>query len=234
MRRTEAAPLAASAVFSLMAGLSTAIARWHDRPLAAWVGLIGAVGAVAVVVWRLVAAVRRDRSAGPQAELDAVLHTLHACLRFGCSKTFETVDVRLCVFAPVLNSSETPKEVYQLTDYVGPAVRHGRGRRLSCRCGVVGQAIRTGESCFYLLPDGADLAEVLVKDFGYTPEEAATKRKDRKSYAAIPVGEPGRIIAVLYIDSDTADLFGRKNSPPRRLLDAARLGVAEFVGKGRT
>jgi hypothetical protein len=94
--------------------------------------------------------------------------------------------------------------------------------------GVVGSAFRFGQESLSVLPANETLIDFLVKQ-GFTRDEAAQRNSDRKSWIAIPIGEPSKVFAVIYCDSAIADFFGNKSSQRRKALAGAILGVAEFL-----
>ena len=158
--------------------------------------------------------------------LDGVLHTLHAILHER-SQNPELISLRVCIFV-IGKQSDT---VFQLTNYVGDGPAHGAGRIMPIRAGVVGKAFRTGESHYDKLPKDTSVVDYLVDQYGFEKSEAIELRQDRKSWAAVPVGTAGRVVAVIFLDSDSRDFFGNRASPQRQILELATIGVARFVEK---
>lgn len=190
----------------------------------AFVGL--AVAVTAVMVLR---AYRRNRLAqggSAVSSLDAAIETLHAIL-INDHPYHENHKLRICVFVP----SNKPNSVHQITDYVGTESRYGGGRDLSSRCGVVGRAFRSGEVQYDKLPDSTALIDHLVSIHGFDRTEASNMRADRKSWAAIPVGEAGQVVAVVFLDSAVAKFFGTGNHSRRKALQAATLAVAKTISR---
>ncbi|MEQ8847417.1 GAF domain-containing protein [Botrimarina sp.] len=186
---------------------------------------LGALLAGVVLLWR--AFVRHKKASKAEShshELDAVLHTLHAVLIERTDKTREA-SLRICVFVP----GRVADTIHQITNYVGDGPPHGAGRDLPCSKGVVGLAFRTGEAKYDKAPGSGSLADYYVKTYGYAREEAAGMRQDRSAWAAIPLVGGGRVLAVVFLDSDRRDFFGKANSPQRKTIESATLGVARFV-----
>lgn len=117
----------------------------------------------------------------------------------------------------------------QRTNYIGPTKADGKYRRISMGEGVVGSAFRTGQESHSTLPIGTNVVDFLTEKQGFTRDEAARRNSDRKSWIAVPIGEPNKVFAVIYCDSALADFFGNKNSQRRKALAGAILGVAEFL-----
>jgi hypothetical protein len=56
-------------------------------------------------------------------------------------------------------------------------------------------------------------------------------RQDRQSWAAIPVGEAGKVVAVIFLDSAERDFFGTASQTRRKILEGATVGVAKFIAR---
>ncbi len=54
-------------------------------------------------------------------------------------------------------------------------------------------------------------------------------QQDRKAWAGIPIGLDNKVVAVIYLDSTNREFFGNANSSRRKILDAAIVGVAQFI-----
>lgn len=215
------------AITSLAYGIITAI-RWH-RAGNDDLAIASLVVASLVMVTLVIRAVKRNkkaRRANSTHELDVVLHTLHAMLTER-SVEARSASLRICVFV----LAKQADSVYQLTNYVGHNGSNGAGRVYPLRAGVVGTAFRTGESQYDKLPKNISIIEYLIKKHGFDRNEASRVRQDRKSWAAIPVGEPNNVVAVIFLDSNKIDFFGNCNSIPRKMLESATIGVASYVGK---
>jgi hypothetical protein len=161
-------------------------------------------------------------SANPQP-LDAVLETLHAIVA-EYSKVETREGMRICVFVRGLKENEA----HQICNYVGYREGQGAGRDISCRCGVVGEAFRTGKAAYAKLPKGMGVVDFLVRQ-GFGREEAIRMRSDAKSWAAIPAGDP--VVAVLFLDSNIPDFFGKVTGNKRKILEYATMGVAKFIAR---
>ena len=94
--------------------------------------------------------------------------------------------------------------------------------------GVVGAAFRTKSQAYDKLPNNTSVAEYLVSAHGFDQQQAASMRKDRRSWAAIPVGEH-EILAVIFLDSCDRDFFGKANSGMRPIVENAAIAVAKYL-----
>lgn len=187
-----------------------------------------AIVAIGVVGLQIAKAIHRNARALKEAHvhsLDGALHLLHAQLSEQMGVT-ENGALRVCVFVPV---KDDYKDVFQATDYVGTDTPYGRRRQISSVKGIVGKALRTNLGWYDSLPSGAQVVDHLVSNYGFSREEAGQMQQDRRSWAALPIQIGNRVVAVLYLDSSMADAFGRKDSPRRRLIQSAVLGVAQFL-----
>lgn len=191
-------------------------------PWLAWLSFIGGAAASLIMmckVWTRNRTLQGDRELHA---LDGALHTLHAILDKNGS------DLRICVFVP---KPKKPDIAHQITDYVGVVEPYGRGRDLSCRCGVVGLAFRTGQAQYSRLPNNVSVVDHLVAAFGFDRSEASQMHQDRKSWAAMPVGAPNKVVAVIFLDSSDANFFGNASSSCRKEIEAAAIGVANFIAR---
>lgn len=192
-----------------------------------WFALV--VFSVAIIMGTVLiarAAARRRKalqSADPHS-LDAVLHILHSLLM-----VFSNVDdagLRLCVFVP----GNKPNQIHQITNYVGVDRPYGCRRDMSDSCGIVGLAFRSGAAQYDSLPRNTHIIDYLVHTYGFSKAEAAEMKSDRQSWAAVPVGGPGEVIAAIFLDCKIPKFFGNSNSQKKKMLEAATLGVAQFLG----
>jgi hypothetical protein len=180
----------------------------------------------AVVCLTLLARARsRNKKALNQNDphsLDAFLFALHAILR-GWSKKSANASLRICVFVPI----DGKEEVHQITDYVGAEgdVRKGRGNEFPTSHGIVGKAMRNKTKYFDSLPSDTDLVTYLCETYNFTQAEALEKQQDRRSWAAVPVGQ-NPVRAVIFLDCNQRDFFGPNQ---QKILDNAIVGVAQYL-----
>lgn len=169
---------------------------------------------------------KRARDSDSAHSLDVVLYTLHAVLTKR-TKDADKASLRICVFV----HASKPGHVHQITDYVCDEISHGRGRNLPLRSGVVGTAFRSGKSQYDRLQKNMLVSEYLVQNYGFERAEAGAVSQDRKSWAAIPVGDSDHVVAVIYLDSNDPDFFGKSGGIVRKILDSSTIGVARYVEK---
>ncbi len=210
-------------------GATNGLKSFHATPPDYLIGWASYVATIAMFVALIFRAIHRNRRAQNETELtalDGVLDALHAILenQFPASPDG---GLRACIFIP----DGKPDRVHQFTDYVGVDGRYGRGRTFSTRCGVVGKAFRSGQSQYDRLPKNSTVVDYLVHAHGFDRSEAAKMRQDRKSWAAIPVGEQNRVVAVIFLDSAESEFFGTKTHLRRKTLEGATLGVAKFIAR---
>ncbi len=216
----------ASAGTALVNGLKSLKSDPPDRDTA--LAFFGVAGAIAGLL--ILRAIRKNRDSQNTKELhaiDGVLHTLHAILTEPPSARIEGHKLRICLFVP----GTQPNTVHQISAYVGDDAGRGLGRELSDRCGAVGVAFRSGQSLYDTLPKHTQLVDHLVAKHGFDRNEAITMKHDRKSWAAVPVGDLGRVVAVIYLDSAVAGFFGKSNEAKRKALEAATIGIANFIDR---
>jgi len=121
--------------------------------------------------------------------------------------------------------------LYQLIDYYPGG--GGRGRAFSQRYGIIGIAWRsklpsaTGE-----VPVGPESRLALIRNWGMTDEEAAAAGSGRPAFLALPIIRQNVEVAVLYLDSTTANAFGDDdaNLVKRQAICEALLHQVEVVG----
>lgn len=167
--------------------------------------------------------------------LRGVLETLHAAIvEVGEHK--DDPGLRLCIYAPDHESPDKPADwLYQVTPYVGEdSDKDYYGRKMQSGKGVVGRSYRFANSRIIRLPAGRDLVDFLMNDFGFTKAEAEKSRRDRKSWAAVPIGdEEIGVFGVIYADSKHEDFFGsqqptEEGSIQERLLVRSSIAAARF------
>lgn len=201
-------------------GLNGIIQLANNSNYVGWTFIGFSVWSFLLSVVKAVFAANAELKQQPPNALTGALHAIHSMLTVGASPEAK---LRICVFIPSKSPAET---VHQLTEYVGYS-GGSVGRDISARAGVVGEAFRTGNSCYDTLPKNKTVQEHLVTR-GFQQSEASEKRKDAKVWAAIPVGgpEPSQVVAVLFLDVNVDKFFTKQR---RLLLGAATEGVAKFV-----
>ncbi len=94
----------------------------------------------------------------------------------------------------------------QLTDYVGP--EGGRKGRLTLiNQGIIGRCARTEEIETVNFIDVNEYRCSMVRDFGFTKQEASLHTTSARSYLAYPLKSEGLLIGVIYFFSDEPEVF---------------------------
>ena len=124
-------------------------------------------------------------------------------------------------------------QLEQLTNYVSANTIHrsGKGRQFSTEFGVTGAALEKWKVAVEKLPAGKDVVTYLMETYRIKREQAEDFCQDRKSWAAMPIGEQNRQLGVIFCDSSETDFFGNKGSRRRKILQSSAVGVAEFIAR---
>ncbi|WP_146445011.1 GAF domain-containing protein [Botrimarina colliarenosi] len=163
--------------------------------------------------------------------LDGVLEMLLEALH-GRNEEATKGDLRVAIFVPEnRDRSGVLTSVRQLTDYASRGDADGKGARRTMPVfqGVVGNAFQTGAAVYDRLPAGMTVTDYLVRAHRFDRQQASQMRQDRRSWAAMPVGSPGEVVAVIFLDSKVPDFFGKKNGPVRKIVESAAIPVANFL-----
>lgn len=185
-------------------------------------GLAVAVSSLLVV--KEVVAFRTSNQPDKSALLDGCLFTLHRLLMWNRGQESDKDDVlRICVHEKINESW------VQVTDYVGPKKRRGKGRRADISKGVVGLAFRNKETTIAKCRSRDERITQLITSFGYTEEEARGIRTDAMCWVAIPIGEPENFYAVVFLDVNSFDFFGRQDSFRMKTLQECVVSIASLL-----
>lgn len=219
-----------AAAFALLVGIPATVRYMEqeipDYQMASTAG-VGTAGVFCVTLARGIYKYRKHRKRSEPHPLDVVLTSLHSILTEGVGKQVDDPGLRLCV---IVQDRTDPHSNIQRTNYAGNCESSGQGRKLNRRCEVVALAFEEGKAVFDQLPANTNMIDYVVKKHRFTREETARLTPDRKSWAAIPVGLPGNVVAVVYADSREKAFFGNKDSQRRKVLESSALGVAEHIG----
>ena len=156
---------------------------------------------------------RSARAIGSGDALHGMLHTLHSSLK---DVAGDGGDCRVCLYAPrpeEVEKGRPPKELHQITPYISDREpEFGEKVRGSIRTsiGVVGFAYRKNERAFVQLDDPAQsLVDYLINFHAFDEEEAKGVRADRRSWAAVPIGDSeGPPVGIIFADSSDPNFFG--------------------------
>ena len=207
-----------------------------------WTGLIlsavAATGSAAVWSWWL--ARREDRRVSAVEPLYGVLQMLQRALI-----DVEATDAgcRVCLYAPRpadVSAANSAARLFRVTPYFDADGADGSAAApLETSLGAVGLCYRTNERRFVRCPPDQDLVSFLMT-YGFTAEQAARVRPDRRAWAAVPIEEgDGAVQGVLFADSDDPDFFGppaggadtegRHGHPRRRIMVGAAVAALAFA-----
>ena len=126
----------------------------------------------------------------------------------GCDKSVVSATVHVLAELSSTSDQRVRQGLLQLTDYVGP--EGGRKGRLTLLTqGIIGQCARTGRMACVGFASQEEYSESMVKNFGYTIEEATSHSKKGRSYMAIPLINDSKLIGVLYYFSTEPQVFPR-------------------------
>lgn len=122
----------------------------------------------------------------------------------------------------------TPEQLEQLLPYIGG--KGGPARRMfSVRTGVIGLAVRDNDAVVASRKnDGhSDFVRELIKDWGYTEDEARTVSADRQSWMAVPMRSATKIpLAVVSLDSSIPGFF---SAEIQKVVLGCCSGVAAYI-----
>jgi hypothetical protein len=177
-----------------------------------------------VVVAKAVRDYQDERDRESIEPIEGIIDTLWAIL-VKIGKNGDSADLRICVH--VVREGK----LRQLTDYCMAGQRHGRSRPHSAEKGIAGLALRSWGLAVDRLPNGVDRIQHLIDRWGFTREEAVRLKDDRKSWAAVPIGERNRPLCVIYCDSCRADFFGAPGGNRQKILEFCGTAIAEFVAR---
>jgi hypothetical protein len=141
-----------------------------------------------------------------QRSLMALLVSLHQALNIPSDAGLRCAILRCCLIRR--------KMLIQQARYANPPEQRPK-TRMQITQGVAGRCYRLHElngngsspvEC--LVPVVTDLMTLLVKDLGFTKQEAQQFKQDRMSYLCLPVPNyTGKILAILSLDSSKPDTF---------------------------
>lgn len=96
----------------------------------------------------------------------------------------------------------------QLTSYVGRAGGR-KGRITLINQGVIGRCARTGNLETVGFADRQEYATAMVREFGFTVDDAERHTTTARSYLAFPLRNDSRVVGVLYFFTPEPQIFPR-------------------------
>lgn len=136
----------------------------------------------------------------------------------GCDSTGVSATVHVLAELNATNDSHTRYGLLQLTDYVGP--EGGRkGRVTLINQGIIGRCARTEEMEIVDFSDATEYQSSMVREFGFTKEDAKRHTTTARSYLAYPLKSEGTLIGVIYFFTAEPQVFPKaaKNAQLDRL-----------------
>jgi hypothetical protein len=196
-----------------------AAVKSYNSPNDRWM-LITAVSLViavlAVSVFKMRRSIAKERRYEPISEPKEIAGWAKGCFELldqsrDGKAPLTSGDVRLTVFRVVYDAQgREPTSLEQLIEYVGGT--GGRaGRVVPVRTGLIGVCARWGQA-LYADREAEDIEgfrDEMVRQWGYTKEEARQLSPDRWSFFALPIQEreDGPVLAVVFLDSKEKAFF---------------------------
>ena len=200
-----------------------------------FVTIVAGSATVLAAIVALVAANHRDSRAAVDRsprDLAGCLHILHAWVLKRKGIAAERQEEALRAFRLTLHVVVDEERYQQVVNYVGgpPDKAKCAGRIWSTKMGLVGRVIRYGTSDPMLMSsmsDGEGFLAELVKDYGYSREEARDLTPGRRSAMVVPITkEGGAVIACVYADSSEVGWFSEEI---QEIMVAGTEAVASFA-----
>jgi hypothetical protein len=115
-------------------------------------------------------------------------------------------DIRSTYHIPIEIDGE--ERLYQAIDY--RPTGGGKGRDFSPNEGIIGNSYQNFQTLTENFQDSEEYRTKMVEEYGYDEDEMGIRTTDRRSYFCRPVIEEqdeGRVIGLVYIDSDECGTF---------------------------
>jgi hypothetical protein len=150
-----------------------------------------------------------ERRLGQNA-IDAITRELRETISQlrGCNRELVSATVHLVVELAPTTDHRFRQGLLQLTDYVG-AEGGKKGRLTLTTQGVIGRCARTGRRETVGFADEAEYSDAMVREFGFSKQEAARHTKTGRSYLAVPLLHDQLVFGVLYIFTSESQVFPR-------------------------
>ena len=129
----------------------------------------------------------------------------------GCNTSLVSATVHLLIEVAPTADNRVGKGLLQLTDYVGPEGGK-KGRLTLITQGVIGRCARTERVEHVGFSDEAEYLTAMVREFGFSRQEAERHSKSGRSYIAVPLLQNMTIVGVLYFFSSEPQVFPKAAS----------------------
>lgn len=124
----------------------------------------------------------------------------------GCDTAFISGTVHVFAELTATADQRIREGLLQLTDYIGPDGGK-KGRITLINQGIIGRCARTGEMETVNFADEDEYREAMVREFGFTIQEADRHTKTGRSYFAFPLRLNNKVVGVLYFFSSEPQVF---------------------------
>jgi GAF domain-containing protein len=153
---------------------------------------------------------------------DHIVQTLRDCVATfdGCDLSKVTATVHLVVAATDGGDDSPSSRLFQVFAYTNADLGGRRWRFISPTKGIVGQCVRLQRKVWVNFRTVQEYRERMVKDFGFTSEEAARHTRTARSYLAVPLLSSGTTYGVMYFFSTEPQVFPVA-APDGRLQETA-------------
>lgn len=138
-------------------------------------------------------------------------------------------DTDPCLRLTIHLVDKTGAGIEQLVDYVGDnRGASTKGRHFRATCGVTGEAIKTKDLVVAARrnDDDSQYLREMVNSYNYLEGEARNLNAATMAWAAMPLEEEGKVVAVVYADATARGFFTEERQLP--ILYASG-GIARFM-----
>lgn len=214
---------AGAAVVTATLGLIS-ITRFPPGSLAFNASVLLTLLGLALNLGKVIVQARSKANKEDPSDLEGCLHTLHEVLLAGWES-----DIDPCLRLTIHLVDKAGTGVDQLMDYVGDnRSAPTKGRHFRATCGVTGDAIKT-KNLVVAQRRNSDYSQYLqemIGSYNYLEAEARSLNAATMAWAAMPLEEEGRVVAVVYADSTDRSFFTEERQD---LIQFGSAGVARFM-----
>lgn len=195
-----------------------------------WLSTALVGGVLFMAVGKVITQLRSKNHVQNPHELTGCLHTLHAILTTSLQENETDPCLRITVHMVV----DGGNSIEQLMDYVGDdRGQGGAGRHFRASCGITGKAIKNNS--FVVAKRRNDDYSLYLKELldshDYREDEAKRLNPATMSWAAMPLMNEQKLVAVIYCDATVRDFFSAER---QLLIQGAGAGIARFVAQRYT
>lgn len=198
-------------------------------------GLIEAILVIAVFVLifnviRIVIDFSNEYHDEAEDSLNAMLHILHSLLSGYDTKKFpKDPTLRICVYVP-----DGAGYLEQRTEYVGTPEKGRKGSRVSVSRGIIGKAYKNRAFTVDSLPKNTKFIDHMKVKYDFSIEQIRELKSDRRSWAALYLGDEHNCVAIIYCDSKLNNFFGKENDFRWKVLWYSSVGMLKFFNHDTT